>query len=317
MMDPHGRAVITVQWSLLFIAFAVILARLYLRLILQRRRLLASDLFMCAGWCTAATTAALDIVFWRMGTMRKGVTLGLVGWNGTAEEASYFYKLYHFADYPFHTTFYLSKAALLSVYLQVFPSFMVKRRRFLWAVIAYVAASYTTTILLLTCLCLPTWRHWSLTEEGCSIASIRLTFQIAWALNIVGDILIFILPWLVVPELTLRPRLRYSLYATFGLGVVNISFSVVRFSLVETYGADLVITVALVELWSFMDCCIGLIIACLPSLRPYFNWKEKIQYYGNGSEQKTASSYNSRQPMISSDPNMVEQPNNTYLSPIP
>jgi hypothetical protein len=179
---------------------------------------------MCAGWCTAATTAALDIVFWRMGTMRKGVTLGLVGWNGTAEDASYFYKvrrrlfpfvwcanicwkLYHFADYPFHTTFYLSKAALLSVYLQVFPSFMVKRRRFLWAVIAYVAASYTTTILLLTCICLPTWRYWSvlhsicrtsgstnfclrsLTEEGCSIASIRLTFQIAWSLNIVGDIL--------------------------------------------------------------------------------------------------------------------------------
>lgn len=59
-------------------------------------------------------------------------------------------------------------------------------------------------------------------------------------------LLVFILPWLVVPELTLRPRLRYSLYATFGLGVVNISFSVVRFSLVETYGADLVITVALV-----------------------------------------------------------------------
>lgn len=58
--------------------------------------------------------------------------------------------------------------------------------------------------------------------------------------------LVFVLPWLVVPELTLRPRLRYSLYATFGLGVVNISFSVVRFALVETYGADLVITVALV-----------------------------------------------------------------------
>ncbi|KAJ4112507.1 hypothetical protein NW768_011674 [Fusarium equiseti] len=93
MMDPHGRAVITVQWSLLTIAFAVILARLYLRLILQRRRLLASDLFMCAGWCTAATVAALDIVFWRMGTMRKGVTFGLVGWNGTAEDASYFYKV--------------------------------------------------------------------------------------------------------------------------------------------------------------------------------------------------------------------------------
>jgi len=64
--------------------------------------------------------------------------------------------------------------------------------------------------------------------------------------------LVFVLPWLVVPELTLRPRLRYSLYATFGLGVINISFSVVRFALVEAYGADLVITVALVGK-SFVD----------------------------------------------------------------
>ncbi|CAG7562355.1 unnamed protein product [Fusarium equiseti] len=71
------------------------------------------------------------------------------------------------------------------------------------------------------------------------------------------------------------------------------------------------------ELWGFMDSCIGLIIACLPSLRPYFNWKEKIQYYGNGSEQKTAASYNSRQPMVSSDPDMMERPSNTYLSPGP
>ncbi|KAH6993602.1 hypothetical protein EDB82DRAFT_524687 [Fusarium venenatum] len=246
VMDPRGREVIAVQWTLLLVAFGVIIARLYLRLILQRRRLLASDYFMCAGWCTAAASACFDIVFYQDGAMRQGVTLGLVGFEGTAEEASEFYKLYHFSDYPFHTTFYLSKAALLSVYLQVFPDFMVKRRRFLWAVITYVAASYTTTILFLTVSCLPTWRHWALSDEGCSIESIRMTFEIAWSLNIMGDILIFILPWLVVPELTLRPRLRYSLYATFGLGIINISFSIVRFALIEKYGADLIITITLV-----------------------------------------------------------------------
>lgn len=57
---------------------------------------------------------------------------------------------------------------------------------------------------------------------------------------------VFILPWLVVPELTLRPRLRYSLYATFGLGIINISFTIVRFALIQKYGADLVITITLV-----------------------------------------------------------------------
>ncbi|KAL6916547.1 hypothetical protein FSST1_008042 [Fusarium sambucinum] len=311
VMDPRGGEVIAVQWTLLSVALGVIVARLYLRLILQRRRLLASDCFMCAGWCTTAASACFDIVFYQKGAMRQGVTLGLVGFEGTAEEASEFYKLYHFSDYPFHTTFYLSKAALLSVYLQVFPDFMVKRRRFLWAVITYVAASYTTTILFLTVSCLPTWRHWELSDKGCSIESIKMTFEIAWSLNIMGDILIFILPWLVVPELTLRPRLRYSLYATFGLGIINISFSIVRFALIQKYGADLIITITLVELWSFMDSCIGLIIACLPSLRPYFNWKEKIQYYGEDSKQSKTDSH---KPIISSDPDIVEEPANAHMS---
>ncbi|WXC60450.1 hypothetical protein SNK03_006326 [Fusarium graminearum] len=308
--DPRGGEVIAVQWTLLSIAFGVILARLYLRIILQRRRLLASDLLTCAGWCTSCITACFDIHFYKMGVMQKGVTLGLVGFEGTAEEASEFLKFYHVTDYTFHSTFYLSKAALLCVYLQVFPEFMVKRRQFLWAVIAFVAASFTAVMLLLTVSCLPTWR-WALTEEGCPIQTLKMIFQIAWALNITGDILIFILPWLVVPELTLRPRLRYSLYATFGLGIINISFTIVRFALIQKYGADLVITITLVELWSFMDSCVGLIIACLPSLRPYFNWKEKIQYYGNYSKDSKADS---QKPIMSSNPDTVDQPANAYMS---
>ncbi|UZP39017.1 hypothetical protein NXS19_006833 [Fusarium pseudograminearum] len=309
--DPRGGEVIAVQWTLLSVAFGLILARLYLRILLQRRRLLASDLFMCAGWCISCITACFDIHFYKMGVMQKGVTLGLVGFEGTAEEASEFLKLYHVTDYIFHSTFYLSKAALLCVYLQVFPDFMVKRRRFLWAVIAFVAASFTAVMLLLTVSCLPTWRWWALTEEGCPIRTLKITFEIAWSLNIAGDILIFILPWLVIPELTLRPRLRYSLYATFGLGIINISFTIVRFALIQKYGADLVITVTLVELWSFMDSSIGLIIACLPSLRPYFNWKEKIQYYANDSKQ---SKSDSQKPIFSSNPDTVDQPANAYMS---
>ncbi|KAG8351607.1 hypothetical protein FVEN_g13020 [Fusarium venenatum] len=93
VMDPRGGEVIAVQWTLLLVAFGVIIARLYLRLILQRRRLLASDYFMCAGWCTAAASACFDIVFYQDGAMRQGVTLGLVGFEGTAEEASEFYKV--------------------------------------------------------------------------------------------------------------------------------------------------------------------------------------------------------------------------------
>lgn len=105
----------------------------------------------------------------------------------------------------------------------------------------------------------------TLSEQRCTVKSIKTNFEISWVLNISGDILsmscphilsmistnrhwctVFILPWLVIPELTLRRRLRYSLYATFLLGLINIIFCVVRFAQIEQYGGDLVITISLV-----------------------------------------------------------------------
>ncbi|KAM0085390.1 hypothetical protein ACKRZS_002419 [Fusarium odoratissimum] len=263
-IDPSGPTVIATEWALISIATAVILARLYLRLVLQRRSLLASDVFMCAAWVSAVATASFDIYFYRIGIFKPGITFDLAGFEGTAEEAESFYKvytleitkacyqlrcceqLYYFANYPFYVTFYLSKAALLAVYLQIFPVFMVKRRRFLWVVIVYVAMGFVITILLLSLSCLPVWRNWTLSEQRCTVKSIKTNFEISWVLNISGDILIFILPWLVIPELTLRRRLRYSLYATFLLGLINIIFCVVRFAQIEQYGGDLVITISLV-----------------------------------------------------------------------
>ncbi|KAF5550071.1 integral membrane protein [Fusarium napiforme] len=132
-IDPSGSTVVATEWALISVATAVILARLYLRLILQRRNLLASDVFMCAAWVSAVALASFDIYFFRIGIFKPGTTFDLAGFEGTAEEAENFYKLYYFSTYPFYTTFYFSKAALLAVYLQIFPSFMVKRRRFLWA----------------------------------------------------------------------------------------------------------------------------------------------------------------------------------------
>ncbi|KAF5624490.1 integral membrane protein [Fusarium sp. NRRL 52700] len=188
-IDPSGPTVVATEWALISIATAVILARLYLRLILQRRSLLASDVFMCAAWASAVATASFDIYFFRIGIFKPGTTFDLAGFEGTVAEAENFYKLYYFSNYPFYVTFYLSKAALLAVYLQIFPVFMVKRRRFLWAVIVYVAIGFIITILLLSLSCLPVWRNWTLSDQRCTVESIKINFEISWVLNISADIL--------------------------------------------------------------------------------------------------------------------------------
>ncbi|KAF5022836.1 hypothetical protein F66182_5130 [Fusarium sp. NRRL 66182] len=160
-------------------------------------------------------------------------------------------------------------------------------------------------------------RNWSLTAEACPISGVRTVFEIAWSMNIFADLLVFALPWFVIPELTIRRGLRYSLYFTFLLGLVNISITVVRFAQIEMWGEDLVISIALIALWSFADLSIGLIIACLPSLRPYFNENKGFGSYGCESESannNTASSNNSHQPIVSSDQDIIFQPSNVHLS---
>lgn len=49
------------EWTLIAVAAAVIAARLNLRLRIQRRRLLASDILMCAAWLSAVATAGFNI----------------------------------------------------------------------------------------------------------------------------------------------------------------------------------------------------------------------------------------------------------------
>ncbi|KAF5246987.1 hypothetical protein FANTH_6563 [Fusarium anthophilum] len=91
-IDPSGPTVVATEWALISVATVVILARLYLRLILQRRSLLASDVLMCAAWASAVALASFDIYFLRIGIFKPGTTFDLAGFEGTAQEAENFYK---------------------------------------------------------------------------------------------------------------------------------------------------------------------------------------------------------------------------------
>lgn len=74
------------QWILILVAAAVIAARLYLRLKIQKRKLLSSDLLMCAAWVAAVATAAFDIKFAQMRALDPEVVNTLEGYTGGPED---------------------------------------------------------------------------------------------------------------------------------------------------------------------------------------------------------------------------------------
>ncbi|KAM5347297.1 hypothetical protein ACJ41O_010302 [Fusarium nematophilum] len=311
---PGPAEILASQWILIALATAVIAARLYLRLRIQHRKLLSSDLIMCAAWIFALITASFGPMFASLGALDPEVQTSLQGYKGKVDDLQLVLKLFFACNFPFYTTFYLCKAALLAVYLQVFPDFMVKRRIFLWVTIGFVAMAYVTTIVMVFCMCLPLERNWAIDPtKACSSASIGIIFQVGWGLHFLGDLLVFILPWLIVPALNVKRALRLGIYFTFLLGTINIAFCLVRFITIQRAGEDYSISLSTIVLWSSLDVNIGLVVACLPSLRPYFGARSNSEYPTENSHSKSTSGQQSQgsagvKPGSNQFPEHLEQP---------
>jgi hypothetical protein len=80
--SPSGEATLSVEWLLLAISAAMILARLYLRLRINRQKLFPSDVLICLAWCAATAAISLDVVLFRMNVLRKDIDPFLHGYPG-------------------------------------------------------------------------------------------------------------------------------------------------------------------------------------------------------------------------------------------
>ncbi|KAJ4212889.1 hypothetical protein BFJ63_vAg17382 [Fusarium oxysporum f. sp. narcissi] len=68
---PTPAAVLISEWLLLSIAATMILARLWLRIRINRQRLLLSDVFICLAWFSAVASASVDVYLKCVGILRQ------------------------------------------------------------------------------------------------------------------------------------------------------------------------------------------------------------------------------------------------------
>ncbi|KAK2016787.1 hypothetical protein LZ32DRAFT_601180 [Colletotrichum eremochloae] len=191
----------------------------------------------------------------------------------------FFGQLQWASQFPFFTAFYLCKAALLTLYARFFPAFMKTRRRILWATIVFCGCAYTATILGTFFICRPLKGNWVIDPAvACPVEVFFQLFQIAWALNFTADIAIFCLPFLVLYRLQLKPSVKISVYCTFLVGLVNLGVTLARFLGIQlSPSRGYLRSFTTIELWSGLDMNIGLVIACLPPLRPYLSYDWKLR----------------------------------------
>ncbi|KAH8723965.1 hypothetical protein GQ44DRAFT_773544 [Phaeosphaeriaceae sp. PMI808] len=274
-----GEAIIAIEWLLLAISGIAIIARLYLRLKINRRKLVASDVCICLAWCAAMVTIAFDIVFFQMGILNPNVDALLKGYHGDKKSLRKALKYFWVSNTPFFCCFYLSKATLLAFYWQITPDFMRGRRYFLYGIIVYCVVAFTSTMLLNLFLCFPIKRNWAIGPDAC-FGPQGIVFQTAWGFNFLGDLLVFILPFTFLHTLKISGAVRVGVYCIFGLGIVNMAFSLTRLLSIKLapHNANNAAPFTIVELWSVLDMIIGVLIANLPSLRPYLRMIRTRRY---------------------------------------
>jgi hypothetical protein len=83
---------------------------------------------------------------------------------------------------------YFPKAAILSLYFELFPFSMPRLRMALYIVTGYTTASGLTTLGINTFYCPNVPDNWSREEGSCSVINSLLVLQISWALNFSSDI---------------------------------------------------------------------------------------------------------------------------------
>uniref|UniRef100_A0A4E9EBY3 Rhodopsin domain-containing protein n=1 Tax=Gibberella zeae TaxID=5518 RepID=A0A4E9EBY3_GIBZA len=269
---PKGQTVIGVSFTLIAFAAAIIGFRIYHRLRIQKGRLVLSDYFMILALCGAITCASFDVVFWQRDVLRPRMSVGFENYNPGEELVEFIYKnpqLSWASEIPFYATVYLCKAILLALYFQIFPPFMGRRRRALWATVFYCGLAYTITLCMQLFSCMPLERHWVISRPitACDWRWQGVVFQVSWALAFLGSLLVLILPFMVVHDLDLTKRSKFCLYFVSLVGVLDIGISLIRFLNVELGDGTEFRSFSTIEFWSALDVNIGLITACLPALR--------------------------------------------------
>jgi hypothetical protein len=173
-------------------------------------------------------------------------------------------KIVYASSVPYYLCIWFIKGAIIGFYYRLIPK-KTKSRIFLH----FTAICTVITLIVILCLnlflCRPISRNWVLPEadQHCYSSTARTPFAISSVANLVTDILIFIVPFSIIPAMGSMPRRQLvGLIATFSLGIITMVVFVARAVISAVSGI-----VAIGGLLSAIECCTAMIVACLPSLK--------------------------------------------------
>ncbi|KAL7270266.1 hypothetical protein RUND412_007034, partial [Rhizina undulata] len=175
--------------------------------------------------------------------------------------------LFYGSVLPYYVAVFAIKATFLSLYFRLIPAGIGAMRVVLYGVTFYTTSAFCICMGLNGLWCIPVNQNWALPSEvqgaGCYVWQSLPIFYASFGLHITADLIIFFLPFFILSCLHLPLRKLLGLILIFSLGAITIAMAAAR-----------VITILLVNdvtsyaIWTSMEVNVGLIVACLPSIKP-------------------------------------------------
>ncbi|KAM5387037.1 hypothetical protein ACJZ2D_000330 [Fusarium nematophilum] len=270
-MAPSTSGILAAHWLLTIVAGGLVSARIFLRISIQRQRLLFSDGLLVIAWSGCLAHSALATALAASGALDPANDFTLLNWDVSAARLEAAAKIIYASTFPFFTALYFCKFAFLATYHQLFPVFMRPLRWALYITMAYCITGYLVSVSVQLFLCWPIEGNWNYSTNPDSVCSTDVTpkiFLISWSLHFSANIIIAILPFFILRGLQVKIRVKVGICIVFLLGFIDIAFSLTRFITIFSKPMSFK-PLTLIQLWTALDENIALIAACLPALRPY------------------------------------------------
>ncbi|KAF5978162.1 integral membrane protein [Fusarium coicis] len=221
---PSGVVVLIVIYVLIAVSTTIIGARIYLRLVIQKQRLVTADWLRISAWCTAFVTGFFDILYAKEGVLHPGINYTLSNWDAPLEQQIRMRK----GGHKSRTSMQLQNDGS-DVPNQLGVAFRRKHR--------------------------------------------SQVHSLLFARDRTDTFIVFCLPFLIIHNLNMRRKVKVSVYCIFLLGIIDIAFSLTRFLTIQLGDSEDFRSFTIIELWCSLDVYIGLVICCIPALRPYLHRK--------------------------------------------